>query len=429
MKMVCVAMLFSMCMVAANAEDEFKFDASDFDTKPYEFNGYFEEKFESLALRGNSSAYRLSYPGAASQDWLLRNTSTLELSGKAHYKTLMADLRAQSSYQSDELVHTTKYAQLMEGGLRWSIAPGISFDSGKRVQRWGKGYAWNPVGFVERPKDPADPTASREGFVMASGEWTISLDGPVSAFGITGLVVPTNDNLNTDFGKKQDLNPAAKLYLLAYDTDIDLMWRAKGAKPQSFGIDFSRNITPALEVHGEWARTLGAVRSTVDAKGLMSSAQLNYNAYLLGLRYMTTSEVTWIAEYYHNGAGYSAEQINDYYAFLDRALAPGTTASLSNRARDFSTQSGYGKANPGQDYAYVKGSINEPFNWVYGTVAVTSMINLQDGSWQIQPELSYTGFADWELRGRIILFGGQANSEFTNKTSRQRLEVYVRYYF
>lgn len=429
MKTVSVAMLLALTALAANAEEEFRFDANDFDKKPYEFNGYVEQKLETLRLRGNSAAYKLSYPGVTAQDWLLRSTSTLELSGKANYKSLTADIRAQASYQGDDLVHSTNYGQVMEGGLRWSAGPGISFDAGKRVQRWGKGYAWSPVGLVERPKDPADPTASREGFVMASGEWTYSLGGPFSTLGVTSLVVPTNDNLNTDFGKKQDLNPAVRFYLLAYDTDIDLMWRAKGAKPQSFGIDFSRNLTPALEVHGEWARTLAAARSTVSANGVMSSMQVNYNAYLLGLRYLTTSEVTWIAEYYHNGAGYSAEQLDDYYTFLDRALSPDAPESLNNKARDVAAQSGYGKANPGRDYAYLKGSINEPFNWVYGMVAVTSMMNLQDGSWQIQPELSYTGLTDWELRGRIIFFGGQPHSEFTSKASRQRLEIYARFYF
>jgi hypothetical protein len=30
-------------------------------------------------------------------------------------------------------------------------------DAGKKVVKWGKGYAWNPVAFVDRPKNPEDP--------------------------------------------------------------------------------------------------------------------------------------------------------------------------------------------------------------------------------------------------------------------------------
>ncbi|MDP5239297.1 hypothetical protein Q9Q94_07135 [Uliginosibacterium sp. 31-16] len=422
------AILLALAAMTANAEEEFKFDASEFDKKPYEFNGYLEQKFETLKLRGDSSAYRLAFPGEPAQDWLQRSTSTLELSGKANYQSLAADVRAQASYQGDDLVHTTNYGQVMEGGLRWSVGPELSFDIGKRVQRWGKGYAWSPVGLVERPKDPSDPTASREGFVMASGEWTRSFSGPVSSINFTGMVVPTNDNLNNDFGREEDLNPAAKLYLLAFDTDIDLMWRGKGAKPEAFGIDFSRNLTPALEVHGEWARTLDAPRNTVSASGLTSSGQINFNSWLLGLRYLTKSEVTWVAEYYRNGAGYSANQLDDYYAFLDRALAPGASPALSSKARTVA-QSGYGKANPGTDYLYLKASVSEPFDWVYGAASVTAMTNLKDGSWQLQPEVSYTGFANWELRSRVIFFGGQPNAEFPTKSSSMRVEAYARYFF
>lgn len=428
MKAGFVAMSLALAALAANAEQEFSFDASEFDRKPFELGGYVEQKLEALELRGDSPAYRLAYPGAAARDSLLRSTSTLELSGKAGLQALVADVRAQASFQGDALAHATNYGRVMEGGLRWSAGPGLSFDAGKRVLRWGKGYAWSPVGFVERPKDPADPTASREGFVMASGEWIRTFSGPLNTLGITGMVAPTHDKLNTDFGKEQALNPAVKIYLLAHDTDIDLMWRGEGARPQSFGADFSRNVTPALEVHGEWARTLDAPRTIVSATGSTDSTPRSFNSYLLGLRYLTTGEITWIAEYYRNGAGYSSGQLDAWFRFLDRALAPGAAQESGNKARSLA-QSGYGKANPGRDYAYLKASVNEPFNWVYGAAAITTVLNLDDHSWQLQPELGYTGLANWELRGRLILSGGPDNSEFTSRTSSKRLEVYARYFF
>lgn len=118
---------------------------------------------------------------------------------------------------------------------------------------------------------------------MASTEWTRSFGGPVSTVGISGFVVPTDENLNKDFGTEKYLNPAAKLYLLAWDTDIDFLWRGKGAKPQSVGVDFSRNFGSALEVHGEWARFLDAPRNTVSDIGVTQTGKTNYNSWLLGL--------------------------------------------------------------------------------------------------------------------------------------------------
>jgi len=422
------AMLLATGLFNHAGAEEFKFDASEFEKKIVEFSGYVEQKEEGLKLRSNTPAYTLAYPGAADRDWLLRSTSTLDASAKLNLDPLVADLRVQASYATDPLVNLTSNPKIMEGGVRWSAAPGLSFDAGKRVQRWGKGYAWTTVGYVERAKDSSDPTAAREGFEMASTEWTKSLSGPISTIGFTGLVVPTNDSMNADFGQTRHLNPAAKLYLLAMDTDIDFMWRGKGAKPQSYGVDFSRNISTALEVHGEWSRTLDAPRNTVSASGVVSSQTTDYTSWLLGVRYLTQGEVTWIGEYYRNGNGYSASELGDYYQFLDTALAPNASSTLANKARTVA-QSGYGKPNPGRDYLYVKASASEPFGWLYGAASLAAMTNLNDGSWQVTPEVSYTGFNNIELRARVIVLGGQSNTEFGEKVSSSRLELTAKIFF
>lgn len=411
------------------AAEEFKFDASEFEKKTFEFSGYLEQKEEGLKLRSASPAYSLAYPGKSAQDHLLRSTTTLELSGKLNLDPVVIDVRAQAFHANDQLVSSSDRGTVMEGGVRWSAGPGLSIDIGKRVQRWGKGYAWSPVGFIERPKDASDPSASREGFVMTSAEWTKSFSGPVSTVGLSGFVVPTDGSrLNKDFGAERDLNPAAKLYLLAWDTDIDLMWRGKGAKPQSIGFDFSRNFGSALEVHGEWARTFDAPRNTVSATGTLQSRETNYDSWLLGLRYLTQSEVTWIAEYYRNGNGYDAGQLDDYYTFLDTALADGAPSMLAEKARRVA-QSGFGRSNPGQDYLYVKASVSEPFGWVYGAASITAMTNLDDRSWQVTPEISYTGFNNVELRARAFFLSGSDHTEFGEKPSSRRVEVYARFYF
>lgn len=408
--------------------EEFTFDASEFDKKTFEFSGYVEQKEEGLKLRPGTPAYELAYPGKDSRGTLLRNTSTVEASAKLNLERMVADLRVQAGYASDPLVRTTNNPAVMEGGMRWSASPGLSVDVGKRVQRWGKGYAWTTVGFVERTKDSSDPSASREGYEMASVDWTKSLSGAISTIGFTGLVVPTNDSMNADFGPTKNLNPAARLYLLAMDTDIDLMWRGKGARPQSYGLDFSRNITTALEMHGEWARTLEAPHNTVSATGVTSSETKDATSWLLGLRYLTEGEVTWVGEYYRNGSGYSAGELDDYYHFLDTALASGAPAPLAAKARAVA-QSGYGRPNPGRDYLYVKASASEPLGWLYGAASVAAMSNLNDGSWQITPEISYTGFTNVELRARLVVFGGPANSEFSEKAMSRRLELTARLFF
>ena len=101
---------------------------------------------------------------------------------------------------------------------------------------------------------------------------------------------------------------------------------------------------------------------------------------------------------------------------------------LEDKARNIA-QSGYARANPGSDYLYAKASVSEPFGWVYGAAAVTAMANLDDRSWQLVPEISYTGFNNVELRARAFFLDGASHSEFGEKPTSRRIEVYARFYF
>ena len=37
--------------------------------------------------------------------------------------------------------------------------------------KWGKGYAWNPVGFVERANGPNDVELAHEGYTMVAADF------------------------------------------------------------------------------------------------------------------------------------------------------------------------------------------------------------------------------------------------------------------
>lgn len=426
MRRLITAGLLAVATSAVVAE-EFKFDDSEFAKKAFELAGTVEFKQEALHLRPDSTGYRLAYPGQ-SADWLVRSTGTLDLTGKFNSGPVVTDLHVQSFYAGDRLKEDSEKAKIMDGGVRWSLDESLNLDIGKRVQRWGKGYAWNPVGFIERPKDASDPAAAREGYVMASADWVKSMDGPLTTVGFTAAAVPVKNDLNKDFGKDDHANPAAKLYMLIQNTDIDLMWQGQGSRPASIGADFSRNIVENLEIHGEWAHSFDVQRNFVSASGQTSSVREDLNSFLLGVRYLTQSEVTWTAEYYRNGSGYTGNELDSYYQFMSSALGPAATPAQIAKAKNVSS-SGFAKPNPGRDYAYLRGSVSEPFGWLYTTAALTSMANLRDGSFQITPEFAYTGIKNLEIRTRAIFTAGAASTDFGEKTSEQKFEVYARYFF
>lgn len=425
-----IAMEFFLLATASYSSlaEDFSFDTNEYEKKTFEFNGYVEAKQEALRLQPERAVYSLIYPDEPARNWLYRSTGTLDLTGKLHLTDTVADIHGQASYAEDSFVAAEEDDKIMDGGIRWSPTTNYSVDIGKRVQRWGKGYAWNPVGFIERPKDPSDPQTAREGFNMVSMEWTQTLNGDLRTLTLTPVVVPTYDELNPDFDPEGSLNPAAKLYLLAWNTDIDLLWLGKGAKPQSIGLDFSRNLSSELEIHGEWAHQYDVGKNTLMSSGSTVLSTINPDSYLLGSRYLTEHEVTWIVEYLHNGRGYSTSELDSYYAFINSAVNAGETTAQLQKARQL-MQSGYNKANSGENYFYLRASVNEPFDWLYTTPALTVISHLDDGSFQVTPEISYTGFSNTELRVRAILLSREQQTEFGEKLSRQRFEIYVRYFF
>lgn len=181
-------------------------------------------------------------------------------------------------------------------------------------------------------------------------------------------------------------------------------------------------------MHGEWARSIGATRRTLQADGTASSEIRNLDSWLLGARYLTDNEITVLAELYRNGAGFDEAQLARFYGLLDEAFAAGGGQNLQALARTLA-QTGYGRANPGRDYAYLRISVKDPFDWLYLTPSLTTIVNLRDSSFQLTPELVYTGWKDLELRLRAVLTRGGEGSEFGAKPASDRLELRLRAFF
>ena len=412
--------------VGAEAAEEFRFDASEFEKKPFELNGYVQLKQEYFALNRDGAFYKLAYFGQPQRGYLDRSTGTLQLAGKLRHGTGTFDFRTNSDFQRDQLAHDHDNG-VFEAAYSIRPSPGFTAEAGKRALRWGKGYAWNPIGFVERLKDPNDPQLSREGYGMADADIIFSPGGALQTIAFTPVLLPVGEDLNSDFGASGHLNPAVKVYLLYRDTDIDFAWQGQGSRPARYGVDFSRNLLSNFEIHGEWARILKFPRPVTDASGQVTTDTRDATSWLVGLRYLTAGETTYIAEYYRNGTGYSAAEADQFYQLVDTAFATGNSA-LVQRALSLG-QGGYGRPNPGQEYVYFRAQQKDALGIVYFSPAITAMMNLQDRSYQVTPELQYTGINNLELRARLFLLEGGRSTDFGEKQNSRKFEVYARYYF
>jgi hypothetical protein len=423
-------LFLSFAAAHASAAEEYSFDASEFEKKPFEIGGYLQLKQENFGLNRAGAFYKLGNFNQPQRDSLDRSTGTLELIGKLRQGIGTFDFHTHSDLQRDQLGHDHSNV-LYEGAYSMRPDPGLTMEAGKRTLRWGKGYAWNPIGFVERPKDPNDPELSREGLVMANSDLIFNREGPLQTIAFTPVLLPVGNHVNSDFGAAGHLNPAAKLYLLYRDTDIDFAWQGKGSRPGRFGMDFSRNLATNFEIHGEWARIQQFTRPVTDSAGRVTTGIENATSYLLGLRYLTERDTTYIAEYYRNGTGYSDEEARQFYQLVDTAFAQlqqtGSSVLLP-KALSLS-QGSYGRPNPGKDYLYFRAQQKDALGIVYFQAAITAMMNLQDRSYQITPELLYIGVKNLDLRLRLFMLHGGSLTDFGEKQNSRKLEFYARYYF
>ena len=408
------------------AQEEPAFDASQFEKKPFELGGYVQLKQESFSLNRSAAFYKLGFYNQPQRESLDRTTGTLQVAGKARQGIGTFDFRLNADVQRDQLA-SDHGGKVFEATYSIRPSPGFTLEAGKRSLKWGKGYAWNPIGFVERPKDPNDPQLAREGFVMANADWISSPGGDLQTVAFTPVLVPVSGDVNRDFGEHGHLNPAAKLYLLYRDTDIDFAWQGKGSRPARFGMDFSRNLVSNFEIHGEWARIREFPRPVTDNTGRVTTEVANATSYLLGARYLTASDTTYIAEYYRNGTGYSEDESRQFYRLVESAFTTGNNA-LVQRALSLA-QGSYGRPNAGKDYVYLRAQQKDALDIVYFAAAITAIVNLQDRSYQLTPELQYTGIKNLELRARLLLLHGGRETDFREKQGSRELELYSRYYF
>jgi hypothetical protein len=409
---------------AALAQEDFKFDVGQFEKKPYEFGGFLEATLERQRLDPGAALYPLQFPGVT-ETYNDRARGVAELNGTLRRDSLRAYFLAHGEHV-DEVRGSESEAKLYEAYAAWQASANASLEAGKKTQRWGKGYAWSPVAFLERPKDPEDPELAREGFVAAAGSYVRSGAGALQNATFTALVVPTASDLNADFGPPGHWNPAAKLTLLYRDTDIDFLWLGEGARSARFGFDVSRNFGTNLEAHAEWARIRDFEQPVLDASGALATAPpRDATSWLAGLRYLTERETTWIVEYYRNGTGYSEAQARAFYEAAHAGAALGALTPVLRSA----AQAGYARPNLMRRYLYVRASQKEPFDILYFTPSAFTILNLDDGSYSLVGELTYTGFGDFEIRLRAALNRGERLTEFGEKPVNERLELRLRWHF
>jgi len=197
--LICLLLIVWAIPTVVIAEEVYTFDSAETEKKPYRVGGYTEFKPILYGLDHDSALYKLRFyknpQGQTQPEW----NGKVQLEGSYEkdilriYAKTNTDL--QSSY-SGESERTTFYEAY--GSVKPSST--LKFDVGKKTMKWGKGYAWNPVAFVDRPKDPDDPDQALEGYILATADYIKSFNGPLKTFSFTPVLFPVYDHVNDTFG-------------------------------------------------------------------------------------------------------------------------------------------------------------------------------------------------------------------------------------
>ena len=149
----------------------------------------------------------------------------------------------------------------------------FDFTLGRRIVRWGTGYAFTAAGVLDPPRDPINPTDRlnlNEGRDMIKADW---VRGPhaLSLAWSTAALAPAQSNLHD--------TTAFRYNVLVHGFDTSLIAGHDRGGDTFGGLTFTRVLGEAWELHGE-------------------AAWREHEAILLGAKYTTTSGITFIGEFF-----------------------------------------------------------------------------------------------------------------------------------
>ena len=388
-----------------------------------EWNGNLDAKYTVLRFTANSPIARLQF----FQQSIPSTASQYRLEPYLNAAYTMSDVGFQMRLHGTYYDDRRSSMDLFEAFARYSPSIQTSFQAGKSVYTWGKGYAFNPVGFVNPAKDPENPELAQAGLLSAHVEYVGSYtSGPVQSFSALVVVVPPGPSLNDRFGDLGNTDVAVKLSALMWDTDFDVMTYQSANAPDRYGIDLSANILENLEVHGEASLARRASKSVV-INGVAKQEPTDALNVLAGIRFLSSTNTTIIAEYYHNGTGMQEPEFQSYRSFLLAAADAGTPAAVQHALQ--TNQSFFHTSTLMRDYVYVKALHPEPFDWLYVTPSVFALVNVNDGSLLVAAPVSYKPATNSEFIFWPTLLLGSETSEFGSRQARQRFELWMRVFF
>lgn len=358
----CLSLLFG---------DDYSFDMDKIEVKSYEYSGYIKGEHKYQNLNENSPVFFTK-----NKDFISSYFGEAQFNFNYFWQDFKLNSKFSTNYEDIDGISEQTYS-IDELHVDYFLSENHSFLIGKKSLKWGKGYFFNPVAFFDRKKDPNNPENAREGYIFASYGFNKTFDSDLKNFGLNVVFMPTRGDINDDFYAKNSNNLALKAYFLYKDIDIDLVYFYSDELKEKVGFDFSLNVLSNFALHGEFAKEING-----------------YDSHLIGLKYLTQSDLTITSEYF-----YQSEQLAKTTPFWDKK------------------------------YFINKFSQKEPLEIIYSSVYYKNSLNLEDKSHSNSLGFTYKFKNSIDVDISYNFLVGDKQSEFGTKLNENFIWSKITWYF
>jgi len=308
----------------------------------------------------------------------------------------------------------------------FSLTENLDITIGKKILKWGTGYAFNPTGVIEPPRSPSDPSDRlnrNEGKNLAAVNFF---------FGKNSFTfVYVNDSRIESWKVKEGIHEFAfRAYTFLNGIDLSWVLHYKQGDRLEAGANWSYVIGDDLELHGE---VLGKKGSSMPYHQILAMENIDtiFNSYpyssfytnsgrifyklVLGGQFTFENGLNVALEYYRNTEGISTLEWNQWLKFVKfqnniqqgavAVLPELTVPSRYNLLWALLTLSPRGTM---KDYVFAREYYSSD-DW---SVEFIQFINAGDASAVFIPTVSFRASQFVSLYGRSTLFTGSRDSEY-----------------
>ena len=303
-------------------------------------------------------------------------------------------------------VHASTTLRVREAYARVSATPWLDVEGGKRLTRWGTGYAFTPTGLVDPPRDATDP---QDRLGLNEGMVLVRADVFRGASALTIAMAAPHVNRPTAMSAPHRL-AAIRARTTVGGVDIALVASAADDRVASFGANFTHVVGRQLEYHGE-VLSHQATSAWLQVLDPAASPTRTVSA-LVGLQYTFQAGVNVVVEYYRDGNGLSKPLWN---RLVDSAEARSAPAPRVDARADDVTLSLPSDRPTRQQFFFARASRANANARV--APELITLVGLEDGGITLVPTVTLSLTEHVQPYVRSVRLAGPARSEAGNATT------------